>query len=149
MFDYMRVADRGWPVLSRLAGLHVRLYRATGGRIGRRVPGLPPMLLLDHRGARTDKRRTTPLVYMPDGSAFVIVAAKGGHPANPAWVHNLRAHPETEVQVGPQRLSVRAREATAEERRELWPRVAAYNHFWDEYRRRTDRSIPIVILDPA
>ena len=115
----------------------------------RRVPGLPPMLLLDHVGARTGRRRTVPLVYMPDGEAFVVVASKGGHPAHPGWLHNLRAHPQTEVQVGPRRLAVRAREANAEERRRLWRRAVEYNPQWGAYQRRTSREIPLVILDPA
>src|SRR5437868_14797363 len=115
MVDYLRVADRSWPLLGRVMGAHTLLYRATGGRLGRRLPGLPPMLLLDHIGAKSDKKRTSPLVYMPDGDDLVLVAAKGGHPNDPAWVHNLRAHPETEVQVGSRRTKVRAREATIEE----------------------------------
>jgi deazaflavin-dependent oxidoreductase (nitroreductase family) len=73
------------------------------------------MLLLDHVGARSGRRRTTPLVYMPDGDSFVIVAAKGGHPENPSWVYNVRAHPQTEVQLGSRRVAVRAREAGDEE----------------------------------
>src|SRR5437667_11164307 len=96
--DYLRVADRSWPVLGPLMRGHALVYRATGGRLGRRLPGLPPMLLLDHVGARSGKKRTTPLVYMPDGENFVVVGTKGGYPRHPAWVHNLRAAPDTEVQ---------------------------------------------------
>jgi deazaflavin-dependent oxidoreductase (nitroreductase family) len=147
--DYLRVADSSWPVLRRLMRAHTALYRASGGRLGRKVPGLPPMLLLDHVGARTGKRRTTPLVYMPDGEAYVVVASKGGHPAHPAWLHNLRAHPDTEVQVGSQRLAVRAREASADERRRLWPRAVEYNRQWGAYQRRTTREIPLVMLEPS
>ena len=148
--DYLRVADRSWPLLRRVMGVHTALYRASGGRLGRRlpVPGLPPMLLLDHVGAKTGARRTSPLVYMPDGDAFVLVAAKGGHPSNPGWVHNLRANPETEIQVGPRRLRVRAREATPPERARLWPRAVEYNRYWAQYQRRTSREIPVVILEP-
>lgn len=126
---------------------HARLYRATGGRIGRRLPGLPPMLLLDHVGARTATKRTTPLVYMPDGADFVLVAAKGGYPKHPAWVHNLRAHPDTEVQIGAERVPVRAREAEGEERRRLWARAVDYNPQWGRYQRRTERRIPLVVLE--
>ena len=124
--DYLRVADRSWPLLRRIMAAHTAVYRASGGRLGSRlpVPGLPPMLLLDHVGAKSGTRRTSPLVYMPDGDAFVLVAAKGGHPANPAWLHNLREHPDTEIQVGSRRLRVRAREASPDERRRLLPRVA-------------------------
>ena len=146
--DYLSVADRMWPVLGRLMRGHAAVYRATGGRLGARVPGLPSILLLDHVGARSGKGRTTPLVYMPDGDDLLVVASKGGHPQDPAWMHNLRAHPDTEVQVGGKRLKVHAREATPDERRRLWPKAAAYNPHWGRYRKRTSREIPLVLLEP-
>ena len=106
------------------------------------------MLLLDHVGAKSGKLRTTPLVYMPDGENLLIVASKGGHPRHPAWLHNLRAHPETEVQIGRRRVRVTAREANTEERRRLWPRAGDYNPHWARYRTRTSREIPLVLLEP-
>jgi deazaflavin-dependent oxidoreductase (nitroreductase family) len=148
MVDFLRLADRSWPVLGRVFGVHARLYRATGGRIGRRLPGLPPMLLLDHVGAKSGKKRTTPLVYMPDGESLVLVAAKGGHPEHPDWVHNLRAHPDVEVQVGSDRIEVHAHEAEGEERRRLWPKAVAYNPLWERYQQRTERVIPVFVLRP-
>lgn len=148
MADYLDLADRSWPLLSRLMRAHAAVYRATGGRVGGRVPGLPSLLLLDHVGRRSGKRRTTPLVYMALGDAFLVVASKGGHPANPGWLYNLRASPETEVQIGSRRIPVRAREATADERRKLWPRAIEHNPHWERYRRRTERQIPVVILEP-
>lgn len=146
--DYLDVADRLWPVLGPLMRGHARVYRATGGRVGARVPGLPSLLLLDHVGAKSGRRRTTPLVYMPVDRDMLVVASKGGHPRDPAWMHNLRAHPDTEVQVGRRRMKVHAREATAEERRRLWPKAAAYNPHWQRYRERTTREIPLVLLEP-
>jgi deazaflavin-dependent oxidoreductase (nitroreductase family) len=146
--DYLSVADRMWPVLNRLMRGHATVYRASGGRIGARLPGLPPMLLLDHVGARSGKRRTTPLVYMPDGDDFLIVASKGGYPKHPGWLHNLRAGPDTEVQVGSRRIEVHAREANAEERGRLWPKAIEHNPRWGSYQHRTDREIPLVILRP-
>ena len=128
--DYLKVADRAWPVLGPLMRAHAAVYRVTGGRVGGHLPGLPPMLLLGHVGAKTGKKRTVPLVYMPDGDSFVIVAAKGGHPKDPAWMHNLRAHPDTEVQIGTRRVHVRAREVAGAERGELWPKVVAFNPVW-------------------
>ena len=106
------------------------------------------MLLLDHVGARTRRRRTTPLVYLEDGRDLVIVASKGGHPRHPAWLHNLRANPETTVQVGAERRRVRARVATPEERARLWPRVVKVWPGYRTYQERTEREIPLVILEP-
>jgi deazaflavin-dependent oxidoreductase (nitroreductase family) len=146
--DYLSLADRSWPVLHRLMGGHAMLYRATGGRVGARIPGLPPMLLLDHRGARSGKLRTTPLVYMPHGRDLLVVASKGGHPRHPAWWHNLQAHPETEIQLGSERMKVRAREASPVERHELWPQAVSYNPHWGRYEQRTERQIPLVVLEP-
>jgi deazaflavin-dependent oxidoreductase (nitroreductase family) len=146
--DYLDVADRLWPVLGPLARGHAAVYRASGGRIGGRLPGLPPMLLLDHVGAKTGTRRTTPLVYLRDGATIVLVAAKGGHPKNPAWVYNLRANPETSVQIGRDNIPVRAREATADERQRLWPKAVEYNPLWGRYQQRTSRQIPLVLLEP-
>lgn len=147
MVDFLKIADRSWPVLGPLMRAHGTVYRATNGRLGKRLPGVPPMLLLDHVGARSGMRRTTPLVYMPDGENFVIVAAKGGHPENPSWLHNVRAHPDTEIQIGSRRINVHAREADAEERQRLWPMAATYNSHWRHYQRRTRREIPLVILE--
>src|ERR671926_238897 len=113
------LADRSWPVLRRLMAGHTAVYRATRGLVGHRFPGAPPMLLLDHVGAKSGTRRTSPLVYVRDGDDIVLVASKGGHPRHPAWLHNLKANPDTTVQVGPRRRSVHARVATPEERRRL------------------------------
>ena len=146
--DRMDIADRAWPVLNRLVGAHVAAYRLTGGLVGHRFPGGPPMLLLDHRGARTDRRRTTPLVYVADGPDIVIVASKGGHPRHPAWYHNLLAHPDTTVQIGCRRRSVRARTATAAERERLWPMAVKTYPGYRGYQERTTREIPLVILEP-
>ena len=146
--SYLDVADRIWPVLNRVMHGHVAVYRATGGRIGRKVPGLPPMLLLEHVGARTGKKRTTPLVYMPDGDDYVVVASKGGFPKHPGWLHNLRANSETEVQISRDRIPVRAREAEGEERARLWPKACEYNPVWGSYQQRTEREIPLVVLEP-
>lgn len=140
--------DSAWPVLNRLMGLHTAAYRATRGRIGHRMPGLPPMLLLDHVGAKSGTKRTSPLLYVDDGPDVVIVASKGGFPKHPAWFHNLRANPDTTVQIGPELRRVRARVADPGERARLWPKaVAAYASYAD-YQRKAPREIPVVILEP-
>jgi F420H(2)-dependent quinone reductase len=148
MTEQPSLADRSWPLLARLMRVHTALYRATGGRIGHHVPGFPPILLLDHVGARSGMVRTTPLLYMPSGGSFVVVGSKGGHPNDPAWIHNLRAHPDTGIQVGPERIKVRAREAGADERPGLWADAVRYYPGWGRYQRRTRRVFPLVILEP-
>jgi deazaflavin-dependent oxidoreductase (nitroreductase family) len=145
--DVMSLADRSWPVLRRLMGLHTLAYRLTGGVVGHSFPGAPPMLLLDHVGARSGIQRTTPLVYVEDGDDIVLVASKGGHPHNPAWYHNLRANPETTVQVGRERRPVRARVATPQEHARLWPKAVATYSGYEDYQKRTRRQIPLVILE--
>jgi deazaflavin-dependent oxidoreductase (nitroreductase family) len=146
--DLMSLADRSWPILRRLMDGHVLIYRATNGLVGHRIPGLPPMLVLDHVGAKSGTKRTTALLYIDDGDDVVIVASKGGHPKHPSWFHNLRANPDTTVQIGTERRAVSARVATPEERTRLWPKaVAAYSGYRD-YQERTDREIPLVILKP-
>ena len=146
--DYMRAADRMWPVLNRLMKGHTLVYRASGGLIGHRFPGAPPMLLLDHVGAKSGVKRTTPLVYVPDGKNVVLVASKGGHPRNPAWFHNLKAHPEVTVQIGRERRLVKARVATAAERKRLWPKAVEVYGGYAGYQERTEREIPLVVLEP-
>ena len=95
----MGLTERMWPVLSQLMKGHALAYRATGGLIGHRFPGAPPTLLLDHVGAKSGTKRTSPLTYIPDGDNLVIVASKGGNPRHPAWFHNLRANPDVTIQV--------------------------------------------------
>jgi len=145
--DAMRAVDRSWPVLRRLMGLHTVAYRATRGVVGHRVPGGPPMLLLDHAGAKSGTKRTSPLVYTSDGDDIVLVASKGGNPKNPAWYHNLKANPETTIQVGSEKRPVRARVATDEERERLWPKVVDTYSGYAGYQKRTDRKIPLVVLE--
>lgn len=146
--DPMALVDRSWPVLRRLGGVHTYVYRLTNGTVGHQLPGSPPMLLLDHVGARSGIKRTTPLVYVEDPPNVVLVASKGGHPNNPAWYHNLLANPDACVQIGSQRREVHARVAAPEERRRLWPKAVATYSGYRGYQERTGREIPLVILEP-
>ncbi|HEX3433143.1 MAG TPA: nitroreductase family deazaflavin-dependent oxidoreductase [Solirubrobacteraceae bacterium] len=146
--DYLNLADRNWPILRRLMGGHTTAYRLSKGLIGHRFPGAPPMLLLDHVGARSGVKRTSPLVYGRDGENLVLVASKGGYTKNPAWLHNLRANPETRVQVGSQVRNVRARIAEGDERERLWKLMVGVYPGYDGYRKRTEREIPVVVLEP-
>jgi F420H(2)-dependent quinone reductase len=131
-------------------GLHTALYKASGGRLGHRLPGVPgKMLLLDHVGAKSGTKRTSPLLYFRDGDNLVIVASKGGFPKHPAWFHNLKANPDTTVQVGSHHMPVRARVANADERERLWPKaVESYRNYADYQVRSKGREIPLVILEP-
>ena len=148
-FDYLKIADRTWPTLIRLMGGHAKVYRATNGLIGHRVPGAPEMLLLDHVGAKSGTHRYTPLVFARDGQNIVLIASKGGYPKNPAWYYNLKAHPDTRIQIGSKRMPVHAREAAPEEYDRLWKRAVEVYGGYEDYRRRTDRQIPLVVLEPA
>jgi F420H(2)-dependent quinone reductase len=90
----------GTPLLR----LHDKIYQGTNGRIGHRLPGAPPNLLLHTVGAKTGQLRTTSLTYARDGNAYLIVASKGGDPRAPGWYHNLKAKPEVEINIGPRRF---------------------------------------------
>ncbi len=144
----MSAVDRMWPVLNRLMSGHTAVYRATRGRVGHRLPGLAPMLLLDHVGAKSGTKRTIPLLYITDGDDVAIVASKGGHPKHPAWFHNLRANPDTTIQIGSRRRPVHARVATPEERPRLWAMAVDAYDGYRGYQERAEREIPIVILEP-
>ena len=98
---------------------HVAIFRLTGGRIGGSMVG-GPILLLHHVGAKSGKKRISPLLYLADGDRMVIVGSKGGYTKHPGWFHNLKAHPDTQVEVPREgKVAVRAREATPAERDEL------------------------------
>jgi deazaflavin-dependent oxidoreductase (nitroreductase family) len=142
------IADRIWPFLLRLMGGHTAVYRRTNGRIGHRHRGLPPMLLLDHVGARSGVKRTSPLVYVRDGDDYVIVASKGGYPKHPGWYHNLVAHPDTTIQVGSLHLDVHAHVASPAERARLWPLAVRTYRGYTGYQERAGREIPLVVLSP-
>jgi deazaflavin-dependent oxidoreductase (nitroreductase family) len=135
----------------RSTKMHVALYRRSGGRIGGHVPGLPRarVLLLDHTGAKTGIHRTSPVIYHEDGDVVAIVASKAGQPTNPGWFHNVKANPETTIQIGPEVREVRARVATDEERARLWPELVSFFPSYDVYvRTAKGRKINVVILEP-
>jgi deazaflavin-dependent oxidoreductase (nitroreductase family) len=145
---YLDLADRTWPLLQRLMGVHTLAYRATGGLIGRRIPGVgAPMLLLDHVGAKSGIERTVPLLYITDGDQTAIIASKGGFSKHPAWFHNLRANPETTIQIGREHREVSARVAEGEERERIWKRALELWPQYAGYQARTERQIPVVVLD--
>ena len=126
--------------------IHLPLYRLSGGRILGRVMGMP-VLLLDTVGRKTGQRRTNALTWFPKGDDFVVIASVLGEPRDPAWWLNLRASPETTIQVGRERIAVRAREAAGSEREQLWSAVVAHAPTYADYQALTERRIPVVVLE--
>ncbi|MFE9327380.1 nitroreductase family deazaflavin-dependent oxidoreductase [Nocardia sp. NPDC052278] len=146
------------PVLPKIfkytGKIQVWVYKRTGGRIGgkwRIGAGFRkpvPTLLLEHRGRKSGTTHTTPLLYITDGADTVIVASQGGLAKHPQWYHNLRATPDTHIQIGRERHAVHAVTADPQQRARLWPKlVDAYADF-DTYQAWTEREIPVVILRP-
>jgi deazaflavin-dependent oxidoreductase (nitroreductase family) len=132
---------------NRFTGLNTALYRFSGGRLMGSFDG-NPVLLLHHVGRRSGEPRVTPLLYLPDGDDVVIVGSMGGTPKHPAWFHNLRANPDTEVELGRERRAVRAHVAEPEQRERLWPRLVRHYPAFQAYQDRAPREIPVVILSP-
>jgi deazaflavin-dependent oxidoreductase (nitroreductase family) len=131
-------------------GVHTWLYRVSGGRIGHRVPGLgPSMLLLDHVGAKSGAKRTCPLLYIRDGESVVIINTNAGHERTPSWSLNLKADPRAEVEIGRRKIPVVARIAEGEEREELWRRHNAQYSGFDIYKENIERRPEVFVLDPA
>lgn len=139
------------PLIERVFGpllaVHQWLYENSDGRIGATLGGRP-MLLLRTVGRRTRQPRTAALLYVRDGDAYVVIASKGGAPQHPAWFHNLIAQPDVEIQVGRDRIAVRARVAEGEERARLWARADEVNQGqYAVYQSRTKRLIPVIVLE--
>jgi F420H(2)-dependent quinone reductase len=135
-------------LLKSLGGLHKLLYRASGGRIGGRIWGLP-ILLLTTTGRKSGKARTNPLCFLRRGDDLVVVASNGGMDWFPSWWLNLLQEPRAAVQIGHIRRPVHARKAAPEERARLWAELTATAPGYLRYQQRTRREIPLVILEPA
>ena len=133
--------------VSQFGDAHVRRYRETSGEVGHIWKEGSTILLLTTTGRKTGHLHTTPLIYARDGDRYVIVASKGGAPEHPGWYRNLVKNPDVELQVLDEVFPARARTAEGEERERLW-RLA--NEVWphyDEYATKTDREIPVVVLE--
>jgi deazaflavin-dependent oxidoreductase (nitroreductase family) len=122
-------------------------FRANKGRLDGMWEGTP-LLLLHHTGARSGASRVNPVGYLPDGPRCVIFASNGGAPSNPDWYHNLKAHPNTIIEVGSETIHVVTEEATGEERERLFARGAERFPDLARHARRTDRVIPVIVLTP-
>jgi deazaflavin-dependent oxidoreductase (nitroreductase family) len=131
----------------RLLGLHQLVYDRSGGLIGHRL-GAVTMLLLRTRGRKSGEQRTAALLYIADGEQYVVVGSKGGSDSPPAWLLNLEADPEVEVQVGTRRFAALGRKATPTEHRRLWPKLTSIWPDYERYQLQTRRKIPLVLLEP-
>jgi deazaflavin-dependent oxidoreductase (nitroreductase family) len=125
-------------------------FHANGGKVGGPFEGAP-LLLLTTTGARSGQRRTTPLMYLPDGDRLLIFASKAGAPTSPDWYHNLLAHPQATVEVGNgsviETFEVTATQVTGEERDRLYAKQAKLYPGFAEYQAKTTRVIPVVALE--
>ena len=130
-----------------MSSAHRFLYRLTHGVIGGRMLGVS-ILLLTTVGRKSGRQRTTPLMFGSDGDRLILIASKGGAPEHPLWYTNLKAQPDVEVLVRGDQRSLRARDATAEERPRLWRLMADQYKGYDEYQKKTAREIPVVVLEP-
>ncbi len=129
--------------------LHKTVFRATNGRLIGTGFGMP-VLMLTTIGRKSGKPRTTMLTApVQEGEKLVIVASYGGDNRHPAWFLNLRDNPDVEVVTGGRRQRMRARIASSDERAELWPRVTSAYRGYGAYQKRTDREIPLVVLEPS
>lgn len=125
---------------------HIRQYVETGGREGHIWNGVPT-LLLTTRGRRSGTARRTPLIYGRDGDRYVVVGSAGGSDESPNWLLNLVVEPRVRVQVGSETFPARAYTAGEDDRKRLWPVMTAIWPDYDAYQQRTDRVIPLVILE--
>ena len=122
-------------------------FRRNHGKVGGNFEGAP-LLLIHHIGAKTRSARVNPVMYLKDGGRYLVFASKGGADTNPDWYHNLMAHPDVEIEVGEETISVRAREVEGEERDRVYAKQAALYPQFAEYQRKTKRKIPVVELKP-
>jgi deazaflavin-dependent oxidoreductase (nitroreductase family) len=135
-------------LIALITALHRFVYVKSGGWIGGWLPG-QRFLLLTTTGRRTGRERTMPLLYVPDGGRFVVVGSNGGDARPPAWWLNLQKQPAARVQVDRKHHRVSARPALGEERDALWALLEQSYRYYADYRRRTSREIPVVVLEPA
>lgn len=131
--------------IKAVSAFHRVIYRATRGRLGRRLAD-HPILLLTTTGRLSGRPHTVPLLYLEEGDDLVVIASFAGHPRHPAWYLNLQHHGCAVVQIDGDRFPVTAREATPEERPRLWDRAVAEYSGYAAYQRRTARLIPVVLL---
>lgn len=128
-------------------GLHAKILKTLGWFGSGSDDG--SLLVLEHTGAKSGKVRETPLVFINHNGGHVVCASVAGAPRNPGWYYNLKAHPDTEITVDRRTISVRARELDGAEREDVWNRLTTSDDRWEEYAGRTERTLPLIALEPT
>ena len=126
--------------------LHAKLVKATGKLGGGKDDG--SVLVLEHTGAKSGKKRETPLVFLNGDGGYLVCASMAGAPSHPAWYHNLKANPEALVTVDRRPIPVAARELEGEERSAAWDRLTGQHDRWEQYQSKTERTLPLLLLEP-
>ena len=141
---------RGKPFIRAMSAANVFVFRLTGGRLGAKFfKHASPVGLLTTIGRKTREKRVAPLIYLSDGPRIVLVASQGGMPKHPVWYLNLEANPDVSFETREAgNRSYRARRASAEEKSALWPRLCVVYPDYADYQARTERDIPVVVLEP-
>lgn len=136
------------PFMKLMSVANTWVFKASGGRLGAKFMRGAPVGLLTTTGRKSGAARTTPLIYLADGERIVLVASQGGMPRNPLWYDNLAAQPDVAFRTPAGERRYRARTANATEKAALWPKLVTIYRDYDDYQKRTDRDIPVVVLDP-
>lgn len=144
---FARTRLGGYLFITAFPAIDKRVMPLTKGRV--RIGVRQPVLLLHCRGAKSGQPRVVPLLYTPRGEDVILIASKAGATSNPAWYHNLKAHPDVEVEIGGRRRPMRAREAEGAERDELWAVANDHYNGYAKYEERAGgRRIPVMLLEP-
>jgi deazaflavin-dependent oxidoreductase (nitroreductase family) len=136
------------PDLTLVGEEHVRRYQETDGEVGHLWNGVPT-LVLTTTGRKSGEQRNSAMIYGKDGDSYVVIASQGGMPTHPNWYHNLSAEPHVQVQAGATKTAAVARTAEGDERDRLWKLMTGIWPNFDTYQTRTDRVIPVVVLEPT
>jgi deazaflavin-dependent oxidoreductase (nitroreductase family) len=123
-------------------------FRANSGNVGREFAGSRLLLLLHSKGAKSGQERVNPLVYLPVDGGHAVFASKGGAPTNPDWYYNIMANPDVTIEVGTETMPARARVVEGEERERIWTEQKRRAAGFADYEKATNRTIPVVILQP-
>lgn len=136
------------PSPSQRTREQVEEYEGSGGTAGTTMRGMP-VIIVTSKGAKSGKLRKTPLMRVEHDGSYAAVASLGGAPKNPVWYYNLVTHPQVEVQDGPVKHDMVAREVTGDEKAQWWERAVAAFPDYADYQRKTEREIPVFVLEPA